>query len=72
VRADLPVLLTIADLASLPDEGKRYEIGDGELFASVMPSLPIEELAPRIGCRGAEAPEIVIEILAPGSSMSAM
>lgn len=35
----LPVLLTIEDLESLPDDGNRYEIVDGELFVSTSPSF---------------------------------
>jgi Uma2 family endonuclease len=32
-------LLTIADLDSMPDDGNRYELIDGELFVSCSPSL---------------------------------
>lgn len=35
----LPVLLTVADLESLPDDGNRYEIVDGELFVSTSPGF---------------------------------
>ena len=35
----LPVLLTVADVESLPDDGNRYEIVDGELFVSSSPSF---------------------------------
>src|SRR5437870_1781044 len=33
-------LLTIADLDSMPDDGNRYELIEGELFVSCSPSLP--------------------------------
>jgi Uma2 family endonuclease len=39
VNPTLPVLLTVADLESLPDDGNRYEIVDGELFVSTSPSF---------------------------------
>jgi Uma2 family endonuclease len=39
VNSALPVLLTVADLESLPDDGNRYEIVDGELFVSTSPSF---------------------------------
>jgi Uma2 family endonuclease len=39
VNPALPVLLTVADLESLPDDGNRYEIVDGELFVSTSPSF---------------------------------
>jgi Uma2 family endonuclease len=39
VNPTLPVLLTVADLESLPDDGNRYEIVDGDLFVSTSPSF---------------------------------
>jgi len=39
VNPALPVLLTVADVESLPDDGNRYEIVDGELFVSTSPSF---------------------------------
>ena len=107
--------LTIADIGSMPDDGNRYEVIEGELFVSTAPTIfhqkivtriivafwlylrdhPIGEILPgpgivfddfsgvipdlvfytherekRIvaGGRLTAAPEIVIEILSPGSS----
>ncbi|HSB10809.1 MAG TPA: Uma2 family endonuclease [Blastocatellia bacterium] len=39
MAANLEPLLTIADLDSLPEDGNRYELIEGELFASCSPSL---------------------------------
>ena len=39
MAARVEPLLTIADLDSLPDDGNRYEIIEGELFVSGAPSL---------------------------------
>src|SRR5262245_54961847 len=33
-----PVLITVSDLESMPDDGNRYEVMDGELFVSTSPS----------------------------------
>jgi Uma2 family endonuclease len=38
-------LLTIADLDSMPDDGNRYEIIEGELFVSCSPSLTHQSVA---------------------------
>ena len=35
-----PVLITVSDLESMPDDGNRYEVIDGEIFVSSAPSLP--------------------------------
>ena len=32
------VMLTVADIESMPDDGNRYEVIDGELFVSTAPS----------------------------------
>jgi Uma2 family endonuclease len=32
------VMLTVSDIASMPDDGNRYEVIDGELFVSTAPS----------------------------------
>lgn len=39
MNSALPVLLTVADLESLPNDGNPYEIVDGELFVSTSPSF---------------------------------
>lgn len=39
MAANLEPLLTIADLDSLPEDGNRYELIEGELFVSRAPSL---------------------------------
>jgi Uma2 family endonuclease len=39
MSAKVDPLLTIADLDALPDDDNRYEIFEGELFASRAPSL---------------------------------
>jgi Uma2 family endonuclease len=33
-----PVMLTVSDVESMPDDGNRYEVIDGELFVSTAPS----------------------------------
>src|SRR4051794_1854784 len=33
-----PVMLTVSDIESMPDDGNRYEVIDGELFVSTAPS----------------------------------
>lgn len=44
----LPVLLTVADLESLPDDGNRYEIVDGELFVSTSPGYVHQTVLARL------------------------
>ena len=39
MAANLEPLLTIADLDSMPEDGNRYELIEGELFVSRAPSL---------------------------------
>jgi Uma2 family endonuclease len=41
-------LLTIADLDSMPDDGNRYELIEGELFVSCSPSLKHQSVAGNI------------------------
>lgn len=112
--AKLEPLLTIADLDSMPEDGNRYELIEGELFVSRSPSLihqrtvrnlsflftlylrenPLGEILPGPGVifsdfsgvipdlvyvsfeRGKEiatgdrltgAPELIIEVLSPGT-----
>jgi Uma2 family endonuclease len=48
VNPALPVLLTVADLESLPDDGNRYEIVDGELFVSTSPSFVHQTILARL------------------------
>lgn len=114
MAAKLEPLLTIADIDSMPEDGNRYELIEGELFVSRAPSLihqgivrnvlvlfahylrenPIGDIFPAPGvifsdfsgvipdlvyfshARGKEiatgdritgAPELIIEILSPGT-----
>jgi Uma2 family endonuclease len=39
MAARIEPLLTIADLDSMPEDGNRYELIEGELFVSRAPSL---------------------------------
>jgi hypothetical protein len=39
MRRRIEPLLTVVDLDSMPDDGNRYEIIDGEVFVSRAPSL---------------------------------
>ncbi|MEK6410050.1 MAG: Uma2 family endonuclease [Acidobacteriota bacterium] len=39
MAAKLEPLLTIADIESMPEDGNRYEVIEGELFVSRAPSL---------------------------------
>jgi len=48
VNPALPVLLTVADLESLPDDGNRYEIVDGDLFVSTSPSFVHQTVLARL------------------------
>jgi Uma2 family endonuclease len=48
VNPALPVLLTVADLESLPDDGNRYEIVDGDLFVSTSPSFLHQRILTRL------------------------
>ena len=41
-------LLTYGDLLALPDDGKRYEIIDGELLEMPSPSLPHQDILGRL------------------------
>lgn len=44
MAANLEPILTIADLDSMPEDGNRYEIIEGELFVSCAPSLLHQEI----------------------------
>lgn len=40
MASNIKHLMTVADLDALPDDGKRYELIEGELFVSCAPGLP--------------------------------
>jgi Uma2 family endonuclease len=40
MASNIKHLMTVADLNALPDDGKRYELIEGELFVSCAPGLP--------------------------------
>ena len=42
--AKLEPILTIADLESMPEDGNRYEVIEGELFVSRAPSLKHQDV----------------------------
>lgn len=44
-----PRALTYADYAALPDDGRRYELIDGELFEMAAPSTRHQDLVLRLG-----------------------
>jgi Uma2 family endonuclease len=46
VHATAP--FTVADLEGMPDDGRRYELIDGELLVSPAPSLPHQEVIFRL------------------------
>ena len=48
MRRRIEPLLTVADLDSMPDDGNRYEIIDGELFVSRSPSLEHQRVSGNI------------------------
>jgi len=43
MAAKIEPMLTIADIDSLPEDGNRYEVIEGEIFVSAGPSLPHQE-----------------------------
>src|SRR5690349_8137165 len=40
MASNIKHLMTVADLDAFPDDGKRYELIEGELFVSCAPGLP--------------------------------
>src|SRR6185369_15808934 len=40
MASNIKHLMTVADLDAFPDDGKRYELIEGELFVSSAPGLP--------------------------------
>ena len=44
MSAKLEPVLTIADLDSMPEDGNRYELIEGELFVSRAPSLTHQDV----------------------------
>src|SRR6185503_10248104 len=44
MAARIEPLLTIADLDSMPEDGNRYELIEGELFVSRAPSLTHQQI----------------------------
>jgi Uma2 family endonuclease len=48
MAAKLEPILTIADLDSMPEDGNRYELIEGELFVSCAPSLTHQEVVANV------------------------
>lgn len=46
-----PIRLTYEDYCALPDDGRRYEIIDGDLFMSPAPNIPHQKVVLRLGAR---------------------
>jgi Uma2 family endonuclease len=49
MAVEQPRTLTYADYAALPDDGRRYELIDGELFEMAAPSTRHQDLVVRLG-----------------------
>ena len=49
MAVEQPRTLTYADYAALPDDGRRFELIDGELFEMAAPSTRHQDLVLRIG-----------------------
>ena len=43
MAAKIEPMLTIADIDSMPEDGNRYEVIEGEIFVSAGPSLSIKK-----------------------------
>jgi len=48
MAVEQPRLLTYADYAALPEDGRRYELIDGELFEMAAPSLRHQDIVVRL------------------------
>src|SRR6187200_3255276 len=48
MSAEFEPILTIADFESVPEDGNRYELIEGELFVSCAPSLRHQEIVSNI------------------------
>lgn len=60
-------LVTVADLECMPDDGKRYEVIEGEIFVSSAPSLRHQRIVGRVQFRlELYLQEHPIGILVPG------
>src|SRR5437016_5469520 len=72
------LLWTSRDLEMMPDDGKRYEIVDGELYVSKQPHYHHQHFCTRLAGlldawsmqtglgEAIAAPELVVEVLSPG------
>ena len=49
VAVEQPRTLTYADYAALPDDGRRYQLIDGELFEMAAPSTRHQDIVLRLG-----------------------
>jgi Uma2 family endonuclease len=49
MAVEQPRTLTYADYAALPDDGRRYELIDGELFEMAAPSTRHQDIVLRLG-----------------------
>ncbi len=49
VAVEQPRTLTYADYAALPDDGRRFELIDGELFEMAVPSTRHQDIVLRLG-----------------------
>gem|GEM_PF-4597799 len=47
MAAKIELLLTIADIESMPEDGNHYELIEGELFVSCAPSLTHQGNSPQ-------------------------
>jgi len=67
MASNIKHLMTVADLDAFPDDGKRYELIEGELFVSCAPGLPHQLVLHKLQLRlGVYLETNPIGILVPG------